>query len=675
MSSAAAYSTRTVGRGLLIAVAGVGPGSGVTTTAVALARAWPGPEPAVVVEANPAGGHLAEATGANPHRGLASMARAAAAGDRAASALTEHLQYLPGGVAYLASTPHPDPGPRAAWTTAMLTGTSREQPTADVPSWQGSGVTVIVDCGAPEPGSVTASILACADARLLVVHSGLHDPYEARRRLLALTGPGPLRGILLIDSRPGSDYETALALPVMARLPYHPASATAIVHRTLRIRRNQLLPAARTVAAVESHLRPPSPEPPAATTGRQHARPGARRRARLPGYHAARPRVYRIDLPASLTPRPDPDPQAPPRPTPSRTPPHSSLHGTGHANDGTRTAPEAAPGKPAPPRPRTPHAAARAAGGDRALAGPPPTAGTEATATAPGTPRAEPEAAVPGAATGTPAPQATAPRTPAPVLSVEVFGPLKVLWHPRNGSGPVEITRSLRPRERELLTLLAVHPAGATRDAVIDALWPEHTSRRPANTLNTVVSRLRKAISTAVADTDTEFIASDTSRYRLAPGVWDVDYVAFDTAVKALRAATGRTEQERACRAILGAADGILGEELTADWIAPIREHARRDRLKALGKLCSMLIGTDPDQTLALLETAMIIDPTNEPIYQDILRLHARLGERAVIKPTVELLKRCLESIGDIPTQHTLDIAKALRDHEPRHRDTYMDSG
>ncbi|WP_280329120.1 winged helix-turn-helix domain-containing protein [Nocardia wallacei] len=665
MSSAAAYSARTAGRGLLIAVAGAGPGSGVTTTSVALARTCPGPEPAVVVEANPAGGHLCEATGADPRRGLASMARAAATGDRAASALTEHLQHLPGGVAYLASTPGPDPGPRAAWTTAMLTGTARDQPTGNVPNWRSSGVTVIADCGAPEPGSVTASILAHADARLLVVHADLHEPYEARRRLLALTGPGPLRGILLIGSRPGSDYETALALPVTARLPHHPASATAIVHRTLRIRRNKLLPAARTVAAaVEAHLRPSPPEPTAATTGRQHARAGARRRVRLPGHRAARPRVYRIDLPARPTSRTDPDPQAPPHPTPSPTPPLSSLHGTGHASNGTRTLPEAAPGKPAPPRPRT-HAAARSTGGDHVLAGTPSTAGTYAASTAPGTTRAEPEAAVPGADKVTPEARATAPRTPAPVLSVEVFGPLKVLWHPRDRSGPVEITRSLRPRERELLTLLAVHPGGATRDAVIDALWPEHTSRRPANTLNTVVSRLRKAISTAVADTDTEFIASDTSRYRLASGVWDVDYVAFDTAVKALRAATGPTEQERACRAILDAADGILAEELTADWIAPIREHARRDRLKALGKLCSMLIGTDPDQTLALLETAMIIDPTNEPIHQDILRLHARLGERTVIKPTVELLKRCLETIGDIPTQHTLDIANALREAYP----------
>ncbi|MDR7171744.1 DNA-binding SARP family transcriptional activator [Nocardia kruczakiae] len=649
---------------MLVAVAGVGPGSGVTTTTVALARTWPGPEQAVIVEADPAGGQLAALTGADQYRGLASMARAASAGAPArALEFTGHAQLLPGGVTFLASPPGPDSGPRAAWITALLTG----EDSGHLRDWNPSGVTVFADCGAPEPGSVTASILTHADARLLVVHADRDDPVHARHRILALTAHGRRRAVLLIDPDPGSDYARTLGIPVMARLPVDPASAAALLRRPRPwARRNHLLPAARVIAAaIDAQLRPPPPTP--RTTSTPHTRPA--RRHHLFARPAARPTIYRIDLPDRPPPGAGPAPESeasaasrrslPEAPTKTgidRTgtgradPDHRNGHGTDNARTAVPQRPAASPAPPgttppdAAPEPRSPSAGPAATGHDPGLSA---TVGTRVP---------EAVAAVPGAA--------------ALVLSVMVFGPLRVLWRPGGQDDLVEITRALRPRERELLTLLAVHPAGATRETVIEALWPEHNSRRPTNTLNTVVSRLRTALATATGDTGSDFIDNHNARYRLGPGLWDVDYLAFDTAVTALRTATDPVERERACRAILSAADGILGEEITADWIAPIREHARRDRLKALGKLAAMLVDTDPDQTLALLETALTLDPTNEPIYQDILRLHARLGEHTVINPTLTLLKRRLESIGDTPTQRTLDIAKKLRENHAADPDT-----
>ncbi|MFF4026322.1 BTAD domain-containing putative transcriptional regulator [Nocardia elegans] len=656
---------------LLIAVAGVGPGAGVTTTTVALARTWPGPEQAVIVEADPEGGQLAALTGADPYRGLASMARAASAGAPAAAlAFTEHAQFLPGGVAFLASPPGPDSGARAAWTTALLTGDDSGQ----LRGWNPGGATVFADCGAPEPGSVTASILAHADARLLVVHADRDDPFRARHRILQLTAHGRRRAVLLIDPHPGSDYATALGLPVMARLPADPASAAALLRRPRPwARRNYLLSVARVIAAaIDTQLRPPPPTP--RTTHIPHTASPATRPHLFGRRPAARPTVYRINLPerppSGSGPAPDSGATRAPRRSPSEAPTKTGTgrmgidragagHRNGHGADDARTdgAQRSAASLPSsgvaprevPLQPRSPSAGMAPSGH-----------GSGASNTV-GTAAHEPVAAV--------------RREPAPGLSVEVFGPLRVLWRPSGRDEQVEITRNLRPRERELLILLAVYPAGATRETVIEALWPEHNSPRPTNTLNTVVSRLRTALATATGDTARTFIDNDSARYRLGPGLWDVDYRVFDAAVTALRSATDPVEREQACRAVLSAADGVLAEELTADWIAPIREHARRDRLKALGKLAAMLVDTDPDQTLALLETALALDPTNEPIYQDILRLHARLGERTVINPTLTLLKRRLESIGDTPTQYTLDIAERARNPHIGHRDTEPDSG
>lgn len=90
MTSTSSHTTRALGRPLLIAVTGLQRGTGVTTTTVALAHGWPGPEPAVVVEADPAGGQLANLVAADPYQGLASMARDVHSGARSVH-VADHL--------------------------------------------------------------------------------------------------------------------------------------------------------------------------------------------------------------------------------------------------------------------------------------------------------------------------------------------------------------------------------------------------------------------------------------------------------------------------------------------------------------------------------------------------------------------------------------------------------
>ncbi|MBY8855386.1 winged helix-turn-helix domain-containing protein [Nocardia sp. CA2R105] len=630
MTSTTAAPTIPVREGpLLIAVAGLTPRTGVTTTALALARTWPGPEPAVLLEADPAGGQLADLIDGDPYQGLASVSWAAHFGAGPVR-LAEHLQTLPGGVGFLAAPPGPDPL-RTTWVTMLLTGRHHNRRLDELAAWRELGATVIADCGTPDPALLP--LLAGADACLVLVHADLIDPYRTGEQILDLAGHARRPGVLLLGADTDSAIATALRVPVLASVPHTRHAATTLLHRTwLSQRRNRLLHAARAITTtVESQLRPP----PAPDTNARPDPPSPRL-PRVPRRPTTGPTVYQIGLPTTTPPRGDTlhlEASSAPR----RTPPTPAATDS----DATATIVPQQPVEPwepsGPAEPEIPSSASLR----------PPEAGSAAALSAGSVPEA------------------------VPVLSVAVFGPLRVWWRPGPQAVPVEITRSLRRRERDLLIVLAVHPHGAPREALIEALWDEHHQpRRPTNALNTVVSRLRAAITTATADTITEILDNDTYRYRLAPDLWKVDYHAFDTAVIELRTATTHSERERACRAILGAADGVLAEDFAGDWIAPIREHTRRDRLKAVGKLAAMLVETDPDQTLALLETALLIDPTNEPIYQDILRLHARLGERTAINPTLALLKRRLETIGDLPTQNTLNIAKALRDHNIANPDT-----
>ncbi|MGY1876381.1 hypothetical protein [Nocardia gipuzkoensis] len=206
---------------LLIAVAGLGPRVGTTTTAVALACAWPGREAALVVEADPAGGQLADMVGADPYLGLASLARilepdAEFEKDR----VLEHLQFLPNAVPMLAAPAGRDPA-RTALTTALLTGAH--------PGWRGLGATVFADCGVPEPDSGLAPVLEAADACLVVVRPEYTEPELAAHRILRLTAGCRRRGIVLIE-KPRSEFAAALALPILGSLPAAQVSAEALLH-------------------------------------------------------------------------------------------------------------------------------------------------------------------------------------------------------------------------------------------------------------------------------------------------------------------------------------------------------------------------------------------------------------------------------------------------------------
>ncbi|WP_067902636.1 BTAD domain-containing putative transcriptional regulator [Nocardia vaccinii] len=613
-------------RPLLIAVTGLGPGTGVTTTTVALARAWPGPDAAVVVEADPRGGQLAQLAGVDPYRGLASLARAARSPNRRVR-IAEHVQLLPGGVGLLASPPGAD-ARKAGWVTTLLTGREHDRRLGDLAAWRAVGASVFADCGTAGSGSALDPIVALADACLIVLDTDLTDPGIAGQQIRDLAARSGHPGVLLIGAAPDSDYATALEVPVLAGLPREPQSATALLAPPrLWPRRNRLLRAAHPIAAsVELQLRPPAATPPITETP---ARPRVRRRPRVLGRRpAVGPRVYRIELPTGPAAAPDSadtDPNPSPAPTPpaGTRPAQPTASGATDRDIGAAAAPrgvvpcETPSGPPPPPAPRPPSRA--------------PDAG----------------AAEPG-------------------LAVRIFGPTRVLWRtadsPRAGVRGVEITRSLQPRSRELLTVLALHPDGLSRGDLIDALWGQRPPDRPGIALTNALGRLRGAVATATGH-QAVLLIEDRPRYRLDPAAVTVDYWEFTAAVVARRQTSAEAEHIAASRRILdiASATATLAADLSDPWVEQLREAARHSTLNALGWLANHTLTQDPRTTLGMLETAVETDPYNEPVWQDILRLHAKLGEYDALTRTYSLLTRKLAEIDATPSPQTRQLLEQLR--------------
>lgn len=259
-------------------------------------------------------------------------------------------------------------------------------------------------------------------------------------------------------------------------------------------------------------------------------------------------------------------------------------------------------------------------------------------------------------------------------LRISVLGPPRVWWRPQPPApneehNEREITSAFQPRVRELLIFLALHPAGASREALVAALWASSPPEKTTNAMNTSLSRLRRSLAAATGGAVSDVVLVGESRYRLDPAVVEVDYHRFAAAVAARR--TAATEQGRveAYRRIVDSYTGSLADGLSTEWIETAREAIRRDAIDAVAALARALVDHDPQQTLDLLEVARTFDPHNELIYRDIMRLQERLGQLNAIPRTLSLLNIRLSEIEDRPTSQTVELAERLR----RRHDTAPD--
>lgn len=587
---------------LLIAVVGLSPRAGTTTTTVALAHTWPAPETALIVEADPAGGQLADMVGADPYLGLASLARRTNPAQRITpDLLGQHVQILPGGEALLAAPPEPHTV-RAVLAAELLT-----DPDAD---WRGLGASVFADCGVPEPDSDPHPVIAAADACLFVLRAEHIGPEPALERIRALTGRDCPRGIVLIGG--SRDYAIALGVPVVGTLPVTRAGARALLTARRVRRSSQLLAPARLVTtAVELQLR-------AATRRTRSAPPLTPRAARQDHPRRrddAEPTIYRIDLP--------PPPPPPPAPEPVVVEPEVPIEMFSER-----------PPAPIPVLASEAEDAGQPSTDDLAVA-------------------SEPSSA-------------SAPlEFDSPAVAVLVFGATRIFWRAASSDEQVDITSYFQPRSREIVALLALHPEGLSRSRLIDLIWGGQSHERSAAFSN-ALARLRASISTATGGQITGMLTDDRGHCRLSVPAGSVDYWDFLAAVDARRRASSDNDRSVACRAITALAASDLATDVSGSWVEPLRESARRDAHNALNWLADHDADHDPRTTLGLLEMTAETDPYNETVWRDLLRQHARLGEYAALARTYTLMTRKLAEIGETPSRETRELLETLRRGEDR---------
>lgn len=255
-------------------------------------------------------------------------------------------------------------------------------------------------------------------------------------------------------------------------------------------------------------------------------------------------------------------------------------------------------------------------------------------------------------AAGTPEPSSVdghaSPNMPVSRVVISLLGPPTVAAARKRGRG-------LRGATRELLCYLALRPAGAHRDQITDALWPEQTPEQARN-------RLWRAAADARAQLGEASLRRDGEHYQLNRTEISVDVDLLEQALTEL----SRSEDENGQLPLLEQALGLFTGEPLAGSDFPWAENDQR-RLHAIRldlaerTARALLARGDAADALARAEEGLASEPYNEKLARLAMQAEAALGLRAAVIGRYDKLSEILEEqLGLQPHAETRRLYRRL---------------
>ncbi|GAB3973350.1 BTAD domain-containing putative transcriptional regulator [Plantactinospora veratri] len=218
--------------------------------------------------------------------------------------------------------------------------------------------------------------------------------------------------------------------------------------------------------------------------------------------------------------------------------------------------------------------------------------------------------------------------------------------------------KPLRAKAMELLVYLIARGGSASVDAMKEDLVPDATVSKAPNRIHTYVYALRQALRRTGGRAT--YLSHPRHRYVLNRDALDVDLWRMRDALTAAETTSGE-QRVTALRQAVAAYRGPFAEDARYEWAEPHREAIRRQALDAHLALAEAL-RDQPEEALAVLNTAIEHDPYAEQLYQAAMRRHADLDDTDAIATRLAKLTRRLEELDTEPTDETRELAAALTD-------------
>jgi DNA-binding SARP family transcriptional activator len=212
-----------------------------------------------------------------------------------------------------------------------------------------------------------------------------------------------------------------------------------------------------------------------------------------------------------------------------------------------------------------------------------------------------------------------------------------------------QVVRTDTRKATALLALLAVSDQPQRRATLAAFLWPDADEQRARGALRRTLSVLRAALGDRWLDVDGETVALDATGLQ-------IDVREFRRTLREGRLADAASLYRG------GFLEGFSLRDSAAfdDWQAAQADALRTEYGDALAKLAAAATAAGDDAAaIAHLKRRLVLDPLHEPAHRELMRLHAKTGDRsAALRQYHECVRLLDGELGVAPAAET----RALRD-------------
>jgi predicted ATPase/DNA-binding SARP family transcriptional activator len=254
-------------------------------------------------------------------------------------------------------------------------------------------------------------------------------------------------------------------------------------------------------------------------------------------------------------------------------------------------------------------------------------------------------------------------------LRIYCFGRLRVCRPFETDEIPAKEWGSIKARQ--ILAYLVVQDpkkVGATRDKLVDAIWPQIDPRSLGNTFHVTLSHLRKALKAEKGD----YLTSDAGVYRLnwEGKIWS-DVSEFLSCLDSAARFQEEEKQHLMDSEYRKAADlysSNLLEDFYDDWAEDTREHYREKYNVVFRRLAqSAWDKADYESCIRYLQSLLLSDPTDEEAHRMIMISYALLGSRTAAIRQFKVCENNMRRYLEVePEPVTVDLHKRIKHGNPK---------
>ncbi|MBI4340640.1 MAG: tetratricopeptide repeat protein [Chloroflexi bacterium] len=206
-----------------------------------------------------------------------------------------------------------------------------------------------------------------------------------------------------------------------------------------------------------------------------------------------------------------------------------------------------------------------------------------------------------------------------PLVEVHSLGESLVLLDNRR----INETEWRSQKAKEMFFYLLCHRRGATREQLLDVLWPDIAVPLSRNALYNNVYRLRKAVYEGI-------ITQDEGRYKVNPeSPLCFDLESYQSLIdRANKLPSGSRQRAECLEQAIHLYRGSFLEEFYAEWCDAIRFQAEALYLQSLARLAGFYAASGQyDLATEALEKLLALDETNPTIHEQIIKVLIKKGE------------------------------------------------